>query len=997
MGQVISSSSQSMIHSSGPKRFYGADYLSGQSRRNAQQLRNEQAMTGRSSNPATVLGNNFVLPVVFHIISEAPQSITDQQIFEALKDLNDAFAKTGVYASGNGANTMIQFCLAHKGPDGGSSSGITRTTSYYANMDQDLEDDRLKNLIIWDPGKYINIWYVTDIKSEIMSFFSCGHWSRIKEDGYATMPPASDSLDGIVLSSFGHLLTHEMGHYLGLFHTFEGLDCANTDCSVNGDKVCDTPPDASIGNSISCTQPQNSCSTDTLSGFTVDVPDMISNFMDYGNDACHNAFTQGQAARMRNTITTFRSGLLQDECTKACPEGSVAMFARNNPYPVPGSLVGFSNLSTGASNYQWLINDAIVSGAANFSYTFSANGKYKVTLRAFNGNSSCFASYSDYVIVNCGTVSRFYPDKRIIASKTPIYPDSILFTNRSVNAQTYQWLMSNDQGMTEQPVSSATDLSYTFAVPGNYKVRLVASNGSCVDTSETFEFKVKDPSPDGVVYIYNVNCYQQTGIKLQMVVCNGGYAPIMPYTPISFYDDDPRKGNAHKLDPGFILPDTVKGACCGVTYDHIINVNRAGLNQLYVVFNDNGTTMPLVLPNTSQVELNYLNNIQYLNNFQYQVSIAPPQATLKPGDTLQLIASAAAGTTKSFIWSSAKDISCTNCSDPLLIADSSTTKMVIATSEYDCVDTTYTEIKVPPADDYTISLSKVVCAKQDSLQIDFKLCNQFSRGIIPKGLMVSFYDGDPSSSGAHLLGPIFVAAESSADTCASFVHLIKSPGAANLFAVVNDNGQTIPLKLPNDSSFRENDYANNSTNAYYAPDSVIVQPTDTSIALNQSIPLSFQTSVSDPYSVNWIPGEGYTLSCDQCIAPVATVHAYSVIKLELTSPFGCTTKGQSVIRVFSGGSVSIPNAFTPNGDGKNDKFYILGGRDVVSVLEFSIFDRWGGNVFRANNAAPNDPTSGWNGYYGGKLAEPGTYVYFVRILFSNGSEQNYKGTVTLIR
>ncbi|MFI5153589.1 MAG: gliding motility-associated C-terminal domain-containing protein, partial [Chitinophagales bacterium] len=844
---------------------------------------------------------------------------------------------------------------------------------------------------------YINIWYVTDIKSEIMAFFSCGQWSRIKEDGYATMPPASDSLDGIVLRSFGHLLAHEMGHYLGLYHTFEGLNCANTNCSVDGDKVCDTPPDASIGNSLSCTQPQNSCSSDTLSGFTVDMPDMISNFMDYGNDACHNAFTEGQAARMRSTIASFRSGLIQDECTKACPENSVALFIRDNPYPVPGSLVGFTNLSTGAGNYQWLINDVVISSTANFSYHFAANGKYKVTLKAFNGNSSCFASYTDYIIVNCGTVSRFYPDKRVIASKIPIYPDSIYFTNRSVGAISYQWLMSNDQGMTEQLVSSATDLSYTFAVPGDYKVRLVASNGSCVDTSEAFEFKVRDPTPDGVVYIYNVNCYQQTGIKLQLEVCNGGYAPILPNTPISFYDDDPRKGNAHKLDPGFVLRDTIKGACCGYTYDHILNINRAGLNQLYVVFNDSGNTMPLSLPNTSQVELNYLNNIQFLNNFQYHVSIAPSTATLKPGDTLQLIANATPGSTKSFIWSSAKDISCTDCSNPILIADSDITKMVIATSEYDCVDTAYTEIKVPPADDYTISLSKVVCTKQDSLQIDFRLCNQFSRGIIPKGLMVSFYDADPSSSNAHLLGPVFITNESMSDTCVSYAYLIKRTGATNLFAVVNDNGRTIPLKLPNDSSLKENNYSNNSSNLNYTPDSLLVEPADTSVSINQSFPLIFQTSLQDPASVNWIPGEGYVLSCNQCNSPVVTVHAYSVVKLEIISQQGCTLTGQSVIRIFSGGSVSIPNAFTPNGDGKNDRFYVLGGRDVVSILEFSIFDRWGGKVFQSKNVSPNDPASGWNGTYGGETAEPGTYVYFVKILFSNGSQQLFKGTVTLIR
>ncbi|MFI5151680.1 MAG: hypothetical protein ACHQET_00005, partial [Chitinophagales bacterium] len=158
MGQVMPSPLQPLNYSSGPKRFYGADYLSSHTRINSQQSEQEQFTTLINNRRTGILDDSYILPVVFHIISETPQNITDQQIQDALKDLNDAFARTGIYGNSNGANTRIQFCLAQKDPEGGSSNGITRTTSYFANMDQDLEDDRLKNLIIWDPKRYINIW-----------------------------------------------------------------------------------------------------------------------------------------------------------------------------------------------------------------------------------------------------------------------------------------------------------------------------------------------------------------------------------------------------------------------------------------------------------------------------------------------------------------------------------------------------------------------------------------------------------------------------------------------------------------------------------------------------------------------------------------------------------------------------------------------------------------------------------------------------------------------
>ena len=93
------------------------------------------------------IGAQIRIPVVVHIISQDPESVPDSRVLEGIADLNEAFSHTGRYAGGPGANTGISFCLAQLDPDGGISTGITRTRSPLANMDIDVEDRRLKNLI----------------------------------------------------------------------------------------------------------------------------------------------------------------------------------------------------------------------------------------------------------------------------------------------------------------------------------------------------------------------------------------------------------------------------------------------------------------------------------------------------------------------------------------------------------------------------------------------------------------------------------------------------------------------------------------------------------------------------------------------------------------------------------------------------------------------------------------------------------------------------------
>ena len=770
--------------------------------------------------------DTLTLPVVIHIINQSPYSITDASVINGINDLNNAFSKSGPYASSPGADAKIKFCIAQKDPDGGITTGITRNTSYYGDhLNMDNEDARLKNLIQWDPTRYINIWLITNIDAEAYANFTCGVWTRLGVGGYATMPPGGGASDGIVVTGFGTLLAHEMGHYLGLYHTFEG-GCFNFDCTTNGDRVCDTPPDGSVQPSAACSSPVNSCNTDTLSAysngfFTTDVPDQIDNFMEYGNSSCSRQFTQGQADRMRAAVLTQRAGLLQDECSPPCAEIIKAEFLRDTAYTSIGETVNFTNTTVGAASYSWLLNDVVNSSTMNFSYTFATAGKYKVTLKAFNADTLCFATYTTYVIVGCGVSARFYTNKKTIASTLPLYPDSIIFTNTSFRGQTYQWLIGNDKGMVEQVVSTGLNLTYVFSVPANYTIRLIATNGVCSDTTAYYFVWVQDAQPDAVVVPYAAFCYQETKVILNLCIDNYGFAPLPKGTPVTFYDADPRLPGAKKLSPTFYLPyQTVGGNCRYCFYNHILDVGYARLNQVYAVINDSGNTAILSLPNTALPEKNYLNNVSMVGGIRFTVTASPAAATLLPGDTLQLKAFASSNGL-SYLWSDAFKLSCTACSNPQLYADSDRVKRVIATSGYGCKDTSYVTIKVPPADDFSLNINSVICSSKDSMLVKFTVFNSFFRGVIPKGLQISFYNGNPATSAAVLLKPVFTVPATVNSLKATFTTIIKLMPQGTLYAVVNDSVKAIPVSLPSTPLF-EKLYTNNFASIPYVPNNVLI-------------------------------------------------------------------------------------------------------------------------------------------------------------------------------
>lgn len=153
------------------------------------------------------------------------------------------------------------------------------------------------------------------------------------------------------------------------------------------------------------------------------------------------------------------------------------------------------------------------------------------------------------------------------------------------------------------------------------------------------------------------------------------------------------------------------------------------------------------------------------------------------------------------------------------------------------------------------------------------------------------------------------------------------------------------------------------------------------------------TTSNDVTAYVWSPAK--YLGCTTCAAPLSAPLEPVLYTLTASNAFGCSASDTVSVRLLCGQSrIYIPNAFTPNNDGRNDKF-LLTGQGIRLVKWLRIYDRWGGIIFERTNFNVNDQNAAWDGKQKGQPVPAGSYVYLAE-LSCNESSYLQKGTVTVI-
>jgi PKD repeat protein len=448
------------------------------------------------SQTAGISKTQYTIPVVFHIIHDnGIGNISDAQIANAIAILNRDYNRLNPDTTNTrntsaapfkpiAANVGITFKLAKLDPQGNCTNGIERKSAsgLTYNATDDAKNASLGGLAAWNVNKYINIWVVNSIDN--------GGSTTGVTLGYAYLPYfGSGNNYGVLIRAdacgaptYQRTLTHEMGHTLGLSHTFDPgfgngstTGCHATDCSNNGDYVCDTPPTnvATFG----CNAAQNSCTQVPVGDyFGSNVLDQIENYMSYDN-GCQNMFSLGQKAIILNNMGNQAPLPAIVSATNLVLTGvnnpdvyCKANFSSDKNVLCVGDSVKFTDESfSNPTTWSWSFPGAVTptSNIRNPTIFYTTPGVYQVSLTSGDGIGSDSEVKTSWI--------------RVLASNASPLPYVEGFENYTTFPDNNNWLVDNLSGTSTWALTSSAANSGTkslklgnFGQNGNFKDELLS-------------------------------------------------------------------------------------------------------------------------------------------------------------------------------------------------------------------------------------------------------------------------------------------------------------------------------------------------------------------------------------------------------------------------------------------------------------------------------------------------------------------------------------------
>ena len=342
-----------------------------------------------AADPNKLATTVYVIPVVFHIIHQnGPENISDATIHAAMRILNEDFRSWNwdtilvaqPFKSIIG-KAFIEFRLAQLDPSGNPTTGIDRIVSPETNI-----GDNSSKLNYWPRSKYLNFWIC-----------------KVSNAGAAyTYKPAdvpTEFWDGI-LANYTYIgegqrtLTHEVGHWINLDHTWGGTNTPGlgSNCSSD-DNVFDTPNTEGVDNS-SCDTTDSTCGS----------VDNIQNHMDYST--CEHMFTEGQVSRMRSALTSTQAARnnlwkVNNLISTGVYSGAID-FKADITTVCAGSQIVFTDLSyNGITEWEWSLPGATPDSAFGHSplVTYGAVGTFDATVKISNDTGSSILTKTNYITV----------------------------------------------------------------------------------------------------------------------------------------------------------------------------------------------------------------------------------------------------------------------------------------------------------------------------------------------------------------------------------------------------------------------------------------------------------------------------------------------------------------------------------------------------------------------------------------------------------------------